>query len=162
MWYPRLAHITPRTIFIPLRKSEAAAIKAYASILSWWHSLMSKLIARLCNRYHDYTWRAAANTLSPASITSIRELASYIEDAIRNNGWHRLICVVLSHLFYDDAFASGPAASCGCAAEAPRTASLSTDKRCGMITSALYKAWLATYLAAPLSSMSPQLTPTRD
>jgi hypothetical protein len=30
VWYPRLAHITPRTVFIPMRKSEAAAIKAYA------------------------------------------------------------------------------------------------------------------------------------
>ena len=30
VWYPRLAHITPRTVFIPMRKSEAAAIKACA------------------------------------------------------------------------------------------------------------------------------------
>ena len=31
VWYLRLAHITPRTVFIPMRKSEAVAIKAYAS-----------------------------------------------------------------------------------------------------------------------------------
>ena len=30
VWYPRLAHITPRTVFIPMRESEAAAIKACA------------------------------------------------------------------------------------------------------------------------------------
>jgi hypothetical protein len=31
VWYPRLAHITPRTVFIPMRKSEARAIKACAA-----------------------------------------------------------------------------------------------------------------------------------
>ena len=41
------------------------------------------------HRYHDYTWRAAAKTLSPASISAIRALAAAIDDSIRGNGWHR-------------------------------------------------------------------------
>jgi hypothetical protein len=126
------------------------------------YSLMPKLIDRPCNRYHDYTWRAAANTLSPESIASIRELSASIDDAIRDSGWQRLMFLCLSQLFNDDAFASGPAASCVCAAEAPRTASHSTDKQCGMTTSALCSAWLDTYPEALLSSTSPLLTPTRD
>ncbi len=42
-------------------------------------------------RYHDYTWRAAVNVLSAESISTIYELAASIDDAIRINGWQRLV-----------------------------------------------------------------------
>ncbi len=43
------------------------------------------------HRYHDYTWRAAVNVLSAESISTIYELAASIDDAIRINGWQRLV-----------------------------------------------------------------------
>ena len=47
------------------------------------------IVSSRSHRYHDYTWRAAAKTLSPASISAIRALAAAIDDSIRGNGWHR-------------------------------------------------------------------------
>ena len=89
VWYPRLAHITPRTLFIPLRKCEAVAIKAYAISFPERYCRPCRLTAFTRFRYHDYTWRAAVTTLSPISAATIRELSASIDASIRSNGWHR-------------------------------------------------------------------------
>jgi hypothetical protein len=47
-----------------------------------------------CARYHDYTWRAASSTLSPAAVTHIQELSAAIDDCIRSNGWQRFFFFV--------------------------------------------------------------------